>query len=228
MSRFESYARLGGDDRFRWIAERSLTRFFELDPSVKKLRKRLSDVLSAAENPDEPPDEYHEAWIELDPIEEERDQECIVATVFTGLYFEALIYDYGASCLGDKYVRNYLDKLDFMSKWIIVPRLTVGKEIDKAGKAYAALHQLHKDRNSLVHLKSRELSFTPEQMTEYLAEREKDLQRSAQNCKTALESVVQELYELDPEHPKLRLLRESAKHNTSLQPTSGRDAPFGG
>lgn len=206
MSRFETYARLGGDDRFRWIAESNLKRFYELAPEVERLRERLKETLSAADDPNDPPTEYHDFWLELDPIEEERDQSCIVACVFTALYFEAFIYDYAASCLGDKYVLEHLDKLDFISKWIVVPRLTVGKEIDKSKGAFAALKRLHKDRNSLVHLKSRPMNFDPEATAQYLEDREADLAEAARNCKAALENVVKALHDLDPEHPKLQLL----------------------
>jgi hypothetical protein len=205
-TRFETYARLSGDERFKCIAEGQLRTFDELNPKVRQLRDRKSEILSTAADPDDPPDEYYDIWMELNPLEEERDQACIIACVFTALYFEALIYDYAASCLGDEYVRAHLDKLDFISKWLVVPRLTVGKQLDKSRHAYSALRQLQKDRNSLVHLKSREMSFSNEKMIEYLEKRENDIQRTANNCQAALKVVVQELHELDPTHPKLVLL----------------------
>lgn len=208
MSRFETYARLGGDDRFRWIAESNLKRFEELAPEVDILRARLNEALSGADDPHDPPMAFYELWTELDPVEEERDQCCIVACVFTALYFEALIYDYAASCLGDKYVLDHLDKLDFISKWVVIPRLTVGKEIDKSKSAFSSLKRLHRDRNSLVHLKSRPMNFAPEETIRHLKAREADVKESVRNCHFALENIPKELFELDPEHPKLQLLMQ--------------------
>jgi hypothetical protein len=118
MERFEKYSRLGGDDRFRWIAESNLETFEEINPKVQKLWDDISSLLSNCDDPEDPPPEYHYLHIELHPIEEARDQSYIIAVVFTAMYFEAFIYDYAASCLGDKYSKDHLDKLDFLSKWI--------------------------------------------------------------------------------------------------------------
>ncbi|QCF24839.1 hypothetical protein [Hydrocarboniclastica marina] len=209
MDRFEQYSRLGGDDRFRWITERNLDTFETLDPKFKKMRAEMHSFLSECENPEDPPTEYHFKHLELDSIEEERDQSCIVAVVFTAMYFEAFIYDYAASCLGDKYSKDHLDKLDFVSKWLVIPKLITGKEISKSGQAYEALKRLNKDRNSLVHLKSREMSFNAEEMASYLERRETDIQESVKNCRKALKYVLKELLEIDPDHPKVMLASES-------------------
>jgi hypothetical protein len=87
---------------------------------------------------------------------------------------------------------------------MVVPRLIVGKTINKSARAYASLRRLHKDRNSIVHLKSRPLNFETTEMVNYLVKREADLQETAENCRTALAVVIAELAELDPEHPKIK------------------------
>lgn len=219
MDRFEGYSRLGGDDRFRWIAESNLDTFEALNPKFKKLKEEMHSIFSECDNPEDPPEEYYLKHLELDPIEEERDQSCIVAVVFTAMYFEAFIYDYAASCLGDKYSKDHLDKLDFISKWLVIPKLTTGKGISKSGQAYEALNRLHKDRNSLVHLKSRVMNFNAEEMTSYLKARETDIQESVKNCRKALRYVLEELLEVDPEHPKVMLAcetRNKSKHTDAV------------
>lgn len=203
VDRFESYARMGGDSRYREIAERNLEDFERLNNSVIDLRQSLGRTLSAVEDPYSPPAEYYDIAAELDPTEESRDQACIVGCIFTALYFEAFIYDYAASCLGDQYVRDYVDKLDFMSKWVVVPRLTVGKELERGSEGYATLKQLHKDRNSLVHLKSRQMFPSKDDLIAYLNAREDEIHRTMANCKRALRVVIHELRALDPDHPKL-------------------------
>ena len=181
MNRFETYSRIGGDDRFKWIAESSLTEFDKLNPKVQKAREELSVFLSSCDDPENPPADYHMKYMELDPIEEARDQSCIIAVVFTAMYFEAFIYDYAASCVGDRYTKNHLDKLDFISKWVVVPRLVTGNEISKSGRAYESLKKLHKDRNSLVHLKSKKMNFNDSEMVAYLEDRENEIQDSVKN-----------------------------------------------
>lgn len=218
MEKFETYSRLSDDDRFRWIAEANLDTFERLDPKVSQYRSRLSRVLSNCEDPESPSAEYHQLSLELDLIEEARDQACIVAVVFTAMYFEAFIYDYAASCLGDRYSKNHLDKLDFISKWVVIPKLITGKEISKSGQAYEALKRLHKDRNSLVHLKSRELNFDHDEISEYLQNREEDIQQSMRNCRKAIKHVIEELLAIDPNHPKVMLSSQS--RNKALQRTS--------
>lgn len=214
MERFESYSRITGDDRFRWIAEANLQLFDSLNPKVMELRDKISEVLSSCDDPHNPPEKYHDLSIELHPIEEERDQACIVSVVFTAMYFEAFIYDYAASCLGDNYAKDHLDKLDFISKWLVIPRLITGKELSKEGQAYQCLKRLHKDRNSLVHLKSRELVFNNDEMVKYLQDREIDIQESVGNCRSALKHVISELLVIDPDHPKVQLSNES--HNNRI------------
>lgn len=204
--RFESYARMGGDESFKLIAKNNIERFNVLNPDVERLKGEMSRLLEDAENPEDPSSEYDDLLYKLVPVEDERDAHAYVACVFTAMYFEAFIYDYAASCLGDKYVKDHIDKLDFMSKWIVVPRLIVGKEMDKEKQAYMVLKQLHKDRNALVHLKSIEMSLNNYEMVNSSLNHEKHLHRIVGNCKTALKVVIKELYEIDPTHPKLSAL----------------------
>ena len=216
MERFETYSRLGGDDRFRWIAEINLDNFEKINPKVQKLQADISSLLSSCDDPEDPPSEYYSLHIELNPLEEARDQSCIISVVFTAMYFEAFIYDYAASCLGDKYSKDHLDRLDFISKWLVIPKLVTGKEISKSSQTYELLKRLHKDRNSLVHLKSREMKFSNEEAANYLKAREQGIQESTQNCRKALEHVLQELLTIDPDHPKVMLAshsRRESKHS---------------
>ena len=222
MERFESYSRLTRDDRSSWLAQANLDSFELLQPKVLKLRSEISEVLSNCDDPEDPPPDYYSLHIELDPIEEARDQACIIDVVFTAMYFEAFIYDYSASCLGDRYSNEHLDKLDFLSKWLVIPKLVTGKEISKSGQAYESLKRLHKDRNSLVHLKSKALNFEHDAITDYLRSREEDVERSTANCRLALKQVVAELLEIDPDHPKVQLASKS--HNKSIQPTANAAA----
>lgn len=67
---------------------------------------------------------------------------------------EAAVFDLAAVQLGDDYASNYLDKLDLVSKWIVVPSLICGRSLKIHGPAINSLRSLTKARNALVHHKS--------------------------------------------------------------------------
>lgn len=74
--------------------------------------------------------------------------------VFSAMACEAAIYDLAAIQLGDDYVTKYLDKLDIVAKWIVVPSLICGKSLKIDGPAINGLRSLIRLRNALVHHKS--------------------------------------------------------------------------
>ncbi len=67
---------------------------------------------------------------------------------------EAAIYDLAAIQLGDEYAGNYLDKLDLVAKWVVVPSLICGQALKEKGPAINSLRTLTRTRNALVHHKS--------------------------------------------------------------------------
>ena len=47
--------------------------------------------------------------------------------VFLHLFLKAVIYDYGAINTSDSYMKKYIDKLEFLSKWVVIPKLVTGQ-----------------------------------------------------------------------------------------------------
>lgn len=80
----------------------------------------------------------------------------IKTIVFSAMAIEAAAFDLAASQLGDKVATQYLDKMDLLGKWMIVPRLVCGRSLREDGPAVNALRVLIKARNGLVHPKSKE------------------------------------------------------------------------
>jgi hypothetical protein len=74
--------------------------------------------------------------------------------VFSGMACEAAIYDLAAIHLGDDYTAQYIDKLDLVAKWIVVPSLISGRKLNEHGPAINSLRTLVRTRNALVHHKS--------------------------------------------------------------------------
>lgn len=94
----------------------------------------------------------------------------IKVVIFISIFLESYINDLAGIVLGDRYSREHLDKLDFISKWIVIPRLITGKELDKSQAYFSQLKELTKWRNKLVHHKSRDVSILKQPWTKETAE----------------------------------------------------------
>ncbi len=106
-----------------------------------------------------------EAWLKH---MEDAIWQLLLQHLFGAMCLEAFIYDYAATNLGDRYVQKYLDKLDLVAKWVVIPRLVLSKEIPRDGQAFQYLRLIKKERDKLVHSKSRG-ELTEQQRQEELA-----------------------------------------------------------
>src|SRR5258708_2316783 len=83
--------------------------------------------------------------------------ECrILAVLSTALFLEAYIYDYCARKESDAFADKYLDKLDPVAKWIVIPRLIVPPGLDRGNEIFERLRKLFRLRNDLVHHKTKQ------------------------------------------------------------------------
>lgn len=101
----------------------------------------------------------------------------IKVIVFSGLFLEAVINDYGASNLSDTYFKKHLDKLRFVSKWAIIPKLITGKKFPTDSQAFELLVKLNKSRNYLVHYKTRKIPDTYEEYMEFIQKENIEINR---------------------------------------------------
>lgn len=79
----------------------------------------------------------------------------MVSVIFSSLALEAFINNYAIERFSRNYFDNHLDKLSPVSKWILIPKLVTGNEINKDGQPYERLKNLFKHRDKLVHYKTR-------------------------------------------------------------------------
>ena len=79
----------------------------------------------------------------------------MVSVVFSALTLEAFINNYGLEHFSRNYFDKHLDKLPAVSKWIVIPKLAIGKEIDSDSRSYEQLKRLFKRRDRLVHYKTK-------------------------------------------------------------------------
>lgn len=106
------------------------------------------------------PDQDTTEWMEH---EDRLRQAGIQTIVFAAMCAEAAVFDLAAIHLGDGYAEQHLDKLDLVSKWVVVPQLICGKSIRLNGSAANSLRAMVKARNFLVHHRS--LPFDPDSAT---------------------------------------------------------------
>ena len=71
------------------------------------------------------------------------------------MFLEAFIYDYATSHFTETFAKNYLANIDFVSKWIVIPKLVTGNDFPTDSQAFEQLIKLRKERNELVHYKSK-------------------------------------------------------------------------
>ncbi len=82
-------------------------------------------------------------------------REYLVQHLFAAMCLEAFIYDYAATNFSDTYVKKYIDKLDLVSKWVVVPKLVLGKEFPRSSRSFSFIRSIKRERDKLVHSKSR-------------------------------------------------------------------------
>jgi len=88
----------------------------------------------------------------------------MVSVIFSSLTLEAFINNYAIERFSRNYFDNHLDKLSPVSKWILIPKLVTGNEINKDGQPYERLKNLFKHRDKLVHYKTKKKKIS--EMTE--------------------------------------------------------------
>ncbi len=107
--------------------------------------------------------------VEIRPVRNKIENHCVVTIVFTALAVEAYIYNYAAKNLSENFIDKHLDRLDVVSKWVVIPKLITGQDFPKSGQAFQLLKKLIANRNYLVHSKSANLFSTDEKISEEMS-----------------------------------------------------------
>jgi len=113
--------------------------------------------------------------------------------VFAALCLEAFIYDYAARYFSSSYVENYLDKLNLIAKWVVIPKLVLGKEFPRDSQAFERLVKLKRARDTLVHAKSRPAPANSEEEEKLLEALER---KETENFENAYRTVIEVLTQL--------------------------------
>ncbi len=82
----------------------------------------------------------------------------LIVVIFSAFTLEAYINHYGINRLSRNYFSKYLDKLDILAKWLVIPRVVTGKKLDPGSEAMQDLSWLVSLRNRLAHFKSKKIT----------------------------------------------------------------------
>lgn len=119
------------------------------------------------------------------------------SVIFAGLCLEAFIYDYAARRFSNSYVDNFLDKLNLVAKWVVIPKLVLDKEFPRDTQAFERLVKLKKARDSYVHAKSKQEPASDEERARMLEELEEKETENFENSYIAVKEVLAQLRELE-------------------------------
>jgi hypothetical protein len=140
--------------RYFEICREAWRKMKQMEAELAKLRDSQPPNRKSLGSPGGP----HRAQVTTSLDEEARDQEC-VAIAFAAMCLEACIWDYAACHKSKSYTENHLERLNFVSKWVIIPELLCGSDITKVridGKCLMdELNKLRRARNALVHARSK-------------------------------------------------------------------------
>lgn len=117
----------------------------------------------------------------------------MVSVIFSALTLEAFINNYAIERFSRSYFDNHLDKLNPVSKWVLVPKLITGKAIDTDGQPYERLKKLFKLRDRLVHYKTKR-----KKVSEMVLGEDWVTENHSEDAILTVESVLNELSTIDP------------------------------
>lgn len=168
----ESYARIRYmAHTFKGTCQRSYLAYLELS--------RLIDEFGEVE--------YSE---ELNELERKKTDAGFQTIVFSAMSLEAAIFDFAAVHLGDDYVRDHLDKLDLLSKWVIALRFISGLELIPGKEPYNSIKQVVTARNLLVHCKSEALKTEIEDIEKQLGRIRKESEQLERDVHASFRALV--------------------------------------
>ncbi|MHA2826506.1 hypothetical protein [Vibrio harveyi] len=122
-----------------------------------------------------------------------------ISNIFTGMFLEAFIFDYAARKESINYAETYLDKLDPVSKWVVITRLFNEKGLNVSGTAVQSIKKAFKIRNNLAHNKSKKFpGMDPDNIEKFFNQAPPE-RLTPTECVKTLHVVLKELTTLDCE-----------------------------
>jgi len=169
--------------------------YFQVCRDHVKRYEKIALKIEGYRNADE---EQHINDMNIAEAYAQRERSVVIPIVFAAMCLEAFIFDYGASNRSNSFVKDHIDKLEVPSKLLVLTELITGKPFPKDSQAYEKLKQLVKDRNKLIHFKSKGIPIGElDKVTAWHDEMNKYLKDAMYN---AYETVTEVMKEMDKLH----------------------------
>ena len=138
--------------RFAWTHHRDYFRLVaDAFSRIEKLKREHDEFQTSLKGKEMSDDDVDFLASKNDAIGEL----ALVVVVFSAFTLEAYINHYGISRLSRNYFSKYLDKLDLLAKWLVIPRVVTGKKLNPGSATMQDLSWLVSLRNRLAHFKSK-------------------------------------------------------------------------
>lgn len=127
----------------------------------------------------------------------------ISSPIFGVTAAESFIHMYACHTISNnhKYSLEHIDRLDTYSKWVIIPALACGTELNKQSTAMNDFRQLIKVRNTIIHSKPIIINNPSEEQVINMGKKsestDKDLRHMAKKAPAIYINLVKELLKID-------------------------------
>ena len=146
---------------------------------------------------------HHEEFL---PLRLKFENHCIITIIFSALAVEGYINYYATNNFSDNFIKQHIEKLDLLSKWVLLPQLVTSNKFPRDGEAFQSLKQLIKDRNYLVHNKTARLeiydqssdSFTMSSKAKKMLDFGNNLFDKSNNAIRAMDTLSLAMEDIDP------------------------------
>lgn len=118
-------------------------------------------------------------------------KEATICVVFSAMTLEAFINEYGIDSSSSSFFKNYLDKLDLLSKFLLIPQLYKTKLIDTNSHVFENLKWLINVRNDLIHFKKRSKKIKDFDMTESIKLKDFMMESHAEKAVMTVHSILE-------------------------------------
>ena len=130
-----------------------------------------------------------------------------ITVVFSAIALESFIHNYAARKLGEGYTDKHVETMNLHTKWLLVPQLATGKAIPSDHRGIELLQKLIKARNSIVHLKSKNIEWDLwENAKQKITETNRLILESATTCFECIGLLGHALSERDTDDQATKLL----------------------
>jgi hypothetical protein len=152
------FSRVGLMSYFYEIAVEEFESLIKRQAGIESLKKQGEEEYELEHNGHIFPSKRFIEGDKIDYLERQNSKAVIKIIIFLSTFLESYIWNLSAMTLGQGYTKDYLDKLDMIAKWKIIPKLITTKDLELESRTVEELRRLVKLRNGLIHHKMKDFN----------------------------------------------------------------------